>query len=309
MKIVLKISMLSLYLCLFNSGNKSFAQIEKGRQKYRTYSTYYFKGCGEMSREDYLKAILYFDSASVVCPYFHKPYYENIFCYARLNNYQAAYDNCVKMTMTGIRFPIAHDVLGGFKDSDLFKKFLKEEDSIYNSAMRRYDAQYCNRLAQIINLRESTCQLRPIKGEKDTSSYFHQFALLCKQNDFPTPNTVGVGLYRDAIGICENSMMYGYSDSEDWQIVLAGFNKEVESCQVELDFIYMLEDVYLYEQGKPVKYGFWATSKMFPDMKFPSISEMNKNRREAGFADFELYLGSMGEEKLDKFMKEQKTEH
>ncbi len=290
MKIIIRIIFI-FYCC------SVFGQQEKITEKYKKYSTLLAKGVVEMNSLNYTKAISYFDSASIEFPYFHKPYFQSVICAAQTDNYQVAYDYAVKTVLTGIKLGIIPEALGKFSNTALYKQFLQKEDSLYNTAIQQHDTLFCNPLITLYNIDQNN--IGKSKNQRDTT-VFHQFVELCQKYGFPTCKNVGMELYRKAVLITHNSAMYGYPDSEDWKKLIQIISKEEKRGHIEPGILCGLEDIYLYENNLPVKYGTWFRLRQYyPNMKFPSLDEINRNRDQVGIESFELYLAIIGVELVD----------
>ncbi len=281
----------TLLLALLCCYAKSFSQPTEMLKKHHRYNNCIFRTEAAMRAENYATGKLYSDSAQAIFPFFHKPYFELEICNAGLGDYQAAYDHAVKMASMGMYSEIPADVLGDFATTGLYKKFLREEDSLVNSAIKKYDTAFCNPLKRLLDAHQA--DFNKLASQRDTT-IFHQLVTLCEKYGFPTYFNAGIGLYRKFASSLPN-FFKGYPYSEDWQKIIALYEKELASGRVESGYFGGMEDLYLYEQGKTVKYGVWVHwMDYYKDMKFPSLEELNKNRKEVGLGDFELWVSCLG---------------
>ena len=124
--------------------------------------------------------------------------------------------------------------------------------------------------------------------------------VLCVQKGaFPSYLNVGTDAYRNAYILITNSFWHSnYPNSEDWQKLLKLMHQEFLLGTIETFLITNLEDAYYRINNLPLRYG--IISDIFNpylfnpyDDIYPSIEELNKNRKEAGLAPFELEVKAM----------------
>ena len=269
-----------LIFCVLSSINTVCSETDKHVQ----YNTYFLKGKCAIKNGNYSQATAYFDSASLVFPYFHKPYFEAVICASKLNDYEKAYQYAVKMILTGCHFSIISiETLGEFYNTDYYKLLKIQEDSLYQFSMQKRDTAFANAVIQLYNKNQS-------KGVSKDTTTFHDFVALCVEKEaFPSYLNVGTEVYRKAYALIYNSYWYSnYPDTEDWQKLLKLMQYEFLSGGIEAHLIALFEETYCRNNNLPLRYGIFSNLFNPSDYMYLPIEELNKNRKEAGLAPIEL---------------------
>ena len=275
--------LLVLILCTFFPTNIVYSQTNEQINKHIQYNTYLSKGRYAMKNENYSQAIAYFDSASLVFPHFHKPYFEVVVCTSRLNDYEKAYLYAVKMILTGSPFCITPETLGEFCNTDYYKQLKVQEDSLYQYSMQKRDTAFANAVIQLFHKNQL------IGLRKDTTTFYEFVALCVQKNAFPSYLNVGTDAYRYAFALLYNSFWHSnYPDSDDWKNLLSLIHRDFLLGGIEASLIAQLEDTYYRNNNLPLRYGTFSNIYNPNNDIYPSIEELNKNRIEAGLEPFEL---------------------
>lgn len=270
---------LLVLLHLLLSVNIVYSQINEHTE----YNTYFLNGEYAMrDKKNYGQAITYFDSASLVFSHFHKPYFEVVICASKLNDYEKAYQYAVKMILTGSHFNITQAVLGEFCNTDYYRQLKAQEDSLYQVGMQKRDTAFANAVLRLCHKNQS------IGLRKDTTTFYEFVALCSEKKAFPSYLNVGAEAYREALALLHNSYWHSnYPDSEHWQRLLELMHHEFISGGIEAYILPQYEDAYCRNNNLPLRYGILSNEISAHDI-YPSIEELNKNRKSAGLASIEL---------------------
>ena len=169
--------------------------------KHIEYNTCLLNGRYAMKNKNYEQAIAYFDSANLVFPHFHKPYFEAVICAARLNDYEKAYQYAVKMILTGSHFSITPVMLGEFCNTDYYRQLKTQEDSLYQVGMQKRDTAFANAVLRLCHKNQS------IGVRRDTTTFYEFVALCLEKKAFPSYLNVGTDAYREALALLHNSYL------------------------------------------------------------------------------------------------------
>ena len=116
------------------------------------YNTYFWLAQIEMKNQNYKQAICYFDSASMIFPHFHKPYYESGVCAAFIGNFNEASSCFEKMISTGTPFTISTSYLNEFSSSSYYINLIQKSDSLYTIALQAFDLKFAEALDSVCSV-------------------------------------------------------------------------------------------------------------------------------------------------------------
>ena len=246
------------------------------------YNTNYWTGEIKMNEGRYEEAISYFKKCNEIYPQFHKPYYQLGVCYAQLEDYKSAYNYFVKMIGTDCSYNISSNSTRDFEHSEYYIKMIKEQDSLLNAAKNKFDTNFSKLLSDFI---EKRIGVRNWIIE-DTMITRELIDLCVAYGEFPSYLNVGTEIYRNTINIISLNLT-NMSDETYYEKVLHFIKEGIEKEGIEVEFYAFIEDLIQSHYNRPQKYGTLIRFN-YVKRKYPSISELNENRRLIGLHKIEL---------------------
>lgn len=249
------------------------------------YNTLMINGINQMSKHDFNNAILYFDSAAFIFPYYHKPYFQLILCYNNIGDTLNTYKSAIKMCQTTTKLEVINsEYLVPFKNTNLYSQYLLNQDSIYNQAIHKFDSNFVYEIQNLVEFKKCRMKL----GFKDTLVLNNLIQICFKYNAFPSALNVGSYLYRKTINtIVENSLFWYNPEDSLWKEIKQYIDIEYQKGGIESSFYATIEDIDSYYRTKTVKYG-TLNKENFPDARFLTSTETNQNRKKIGLYPIEL---------------------
>lgn len=267
-------------------ATKCYAQSDIIQQNVK-FNTYFWLGEIAAQNENYETAIHDFDSASDIFPEFHKPYFEAGRCAALLGDSSSAYSYFVKMIATGCpTISILPDYLGDFPKTVLYQNLIQKQDSLYHSGLKAFNINFIDSLQAVYDYKNTHFR----RGVLDTVA-LQKFIEVCEHfGAFPSYKNVGMDYYRHAVfGILTNSLFAYDPESPLWKEFSELLHKEFYKGGVEAWVVGMIEDMDCYKKQLPQKYG-CLTYFNLPDILYPDLETLNRNRQNIGLAPFEFEM-------------------
>lgn len=235
-----------------------------------------------MQNEKYNEAIVHFQNASDLSPYYHKPYYQLILCFDIIGDTIKIYDIYKKLVLTGTKISsVTLNNVSNFSKTSLYSELIKNEDSLYNCSYKKYDHFFLEELQQLIVLKKQRFVLKQL----DTLILDSLISVCYKYQKFPSALNCPSDIYRGVINTIIKNSLFGYDpESERWQIIKHLILEEFNNGGIESEYVATIIDIDLYYRNKETKYGV-LNEASFPEIKNPKNENMIINRREIGLCE------------------------